>query len=227
MQLGALPDKDSPWMQIVGVVGDVKQAPDTDSPAEMYLPFRQADAIIPVLQMSIVLRTTEAPLSEANALGSVVRDLNPNQPLVKVRTMEDNLATTVALPKFRTALLALFAGIALLLAAIGIYSVMSYSITQRTREIGVRMALGADPWDVLRMTLRSGLLLALAGVALGVALSLALTRTIGSFLFQVSGTDAVTYFAVAGLFLGVAAAACWIPARRATRVDPMVALHYE
>jgi putative ABC transport system permease protein len=227
MQLGALPDKDSPWMEIVGVVGDIKQAPDTDSPAEMYLPFRQADAMIPVLQMSVVLRTTEAPLSEASALGSIVRDLNPNQPLVKVRTMEDNLATTIALPKFRTTLLALFAGIALLLAAIGIYSVMSYSITQRTREIGVRMALGAAPSDVLRMTLRSGILLALTGVILGAALSLALTRAIGSFLFQVSGTDAATYLAVGGLFLGIAAAACWIPARRATRVDPMVALHYE
>lgn len=227
IQLGALPDKDTPWMEVVGVVGDVRPGMGVDPQAEMYLPYRQADAVLPVYQLSIVLRTTIDPMAEASALAGALREIDANQPLVKVRTMEENMAVSVAQPRFRTWLLGVFAAVALLLAAVGVYGVMSYSVNQRTNEIGIRVALGAQPGDVFRAVIGQGMRLALVGVAVGLGASLALTRVLRTFLFGVSAFDPVTFAGVALLLAAVGLAASFFPARRATMVDPIVALRYE
>jgi putative ABC transport system permease protein len=156
-----------------------------------------------------------------------VSEIDPKQPIVKIRTMEDNMAATVAQPRFRTWLIGIFATLALLLAAVGIYGVMSYSVTQRTSEIGIRVTLGAQPNDVFRTVVGEGLRFALLGVAIGVAAGLALTRLLASFLYGISAYDPATFLAVAILLIAVSAAASYFPARRATRVDPIVALRYE
>ena len=197
MQLGATPDQAVPWMEIVGIVGDVRRGLGTD------------------------------PQAETSALRSAVAEIDKNQPLVNVRTMEDSMATSVAQPRFRTWLLALFALLALLLSTIGIYGVMSYSVTQRLYEIGIRIALGAQPIQVFRLVTGEGLRLALLGVAIGFAASLALTRVLRSFLYDVSALDPITYLSVAGILIAVGILASYLPARRATKVDPLTALHYE
>jgi len=227
MQLGATPDQEVPWMEVVGVVGDVRPGLGLDAQAEMYLPYRQADQVLPVFQLSVVLRTAGDPLLQASALRAALAGIDPNQPLVKVRTMEENMAASVAQPRFRTWLIGIFAGIALVLAAVGVYGVMSYTVTQRTNEIGVRVTLGAQPLEILRIIVGEGLRFALLGVGIGPAASLALTRLLQSFLFGVSAYDPMTFAGVAILLILVALAASFIPARRATRVDPMVALRYE
>jgi putative ABC transport system permease protein len=227
MQVGATPESDVPWMEVVGVVGDVTQGLGLEPKSEMYLPYRQADQVLPVFQLSVVLRTAGDPHQQAAALRSALAEIDPNQPLVKVRTMEDNMAATVAQPRFRTWLIGIFAGLALMLAAVGIYGVMSYSVTQRTGEIGIRITLGAQPVDVFRIVLGEGLRFALIGVAVGVAGGLVLTRLLSTFLYGVSATDPLTFFGVAILLIAVSVAACFFPARRATRVDPIVALRYE
>jgi putative ABC transport system permease protein len=227
MQLGAMPEQDVPWMQVVGVVGDVRPGLGLEPQAEMYLPYRQADLVLPVFQLSIVLRTAGEPLLQAAALRSALAEIDPNQPLVKVRTMEENIATSVAQPRFRTWLIGIFAGIALILAAVGVYGVMSYTVTQRTNEIGVRVTLGAQRQEIYRIIVGEGLRFALLGVGVGLAAALALTRLLQSFLFGVSAYDPMTFAGVAILLILVALAASFFPARRATRVDPMVALRYE
>src|ERR1700683_5395340 len=227
LQLGALPDKEVPTMEIVGVVGDVHFGLGTDPQAEMYLPYRQADLILPVFQLSLVMRTAGDPSLQTSALRSALAEIDPNQPLVKVRTMEENMVTTVAQPRFRTWLIGILAILALVLAAVGVYGVMSYTVTQRTSEIGVRVALGAQPQDVFRVVVGQGLRLALFGVGLGLVAALVLTRLLQSFLFGISAYDPVTFIAVSLLLTLVAAAASYFPARRATRVDPMIALRYE
>jgi predicted permease len=227
MQLGATPDQSVPWMEVVGVVGDVRPALGTDPQAEMYLPYRQADAVLPVFQLSVVLRTTLDPQSETSALRSALSEIDKNQPLVNVRTMEESMATSVAQPRFRTWLLALFALLALLLSSIGIYGVMSYSVTQRLYEMGIRIALGAQPIQVFRLVTGQELRLALLGVAIGFAASLALTRVLRSFLYDVSALDPITYLSVAGILVAVGILASYLPARRATKVDPLTALRYE
>jgi putative ABC transport system permease protein len=229
IQVGATPDPDpqNPYMEVVGVVGDVLQGLGLDAKAEMYLPYRQADQVLPVFQLSVVLRTASDPLIQASALRSALAEIDPNQPLVRVRTMEDNMAATVAQPRFRTWLIGIFAGLALLLAAVGIYGVMSYSVTQRTNEIGIRVALGAQPADVFRIIVGEGLRLALLGVAVGLVAALILTRVLQSFLFGISASDPLTFTGVAVLLTLVGVAASFFPARRATRVDPIVALRYE
>lgn len=227
MQLGATPDKDVPWMEIVGVVGDVRPGLGTDPQAEMYLPYRQADVVLPVFQLSAVLRTTLEPHAETSALRAALSGIDKNQPLVNVRTMEDNMAVSVAQPRFRTWLLGLFALLALLLSTIGIYGVMSYSVNQRTHEMGIRITLGAQPRDVFRLVTGQGLRLALLGLAIGTAASLALTRVLRSFLFDVSVLDPITYVSVAAILIAVGFVASYLPARRATRVDPLTALRYE
>jgi len=227
MQLGATPDREVPWMEVVGIVGDVRPGLGTDPQAEMYLPYRQADAVLPVFQLSVVLRTTLDPQVETSALRSALAEIDKNQPLVNVRTMEDSMATSVAQPRFRTWLLALFALLALLLSSIGIYGVMSYSVTQRRYEMGIRIALGAQPIEVFRLVTGQGLRLALLGVGIGLAASLALTRVLRSFLYGVSALDPITYLSVAGILIAVGILASYLPARRATKVDPLVALRYE
>jgi putative ABC transport system permease protein len=227
IQLGAIPDASVPWMEVVGIVDDLKQDLAGDPKAEMYVPVRQGDSLLPVFAVSVVMRTERDPLSEASALRSVVRDINPNQPVVRVRTMEENISGSVSIPRFRAILLAIFAGAALVLAVVGLYGLMVYTMNQRVHEIGIRIALGADRGDVLRMVIAQGLKLALSGVLVGVLSSLALGRILSGFLYGVSPTDPMTILGVAGLLIFVALLASYLPARRATRVDPMVALRYE
>jgi putative ABC transport system permease protein len=153
--------------------------------------------------------------------------VDPLVPTGPMRPMEQVLSHSLALRNFMRLLLSIFAGLALVLASVGIYGVISYAVSQRTREIGVRMALGARPADVLRLILGEGLRLVLAGVAVGIAAALALTKLLASLLYGVSDTDPLIFASVTGLLVGVSLAACFIPARRAMRVDPMVALRYE
>ncbi len=227
IQLGATPDDTIPTMEIVGVVSNVTQGLGLDPKAEMFVPYKQGDQLLPVFQLSLVMRTAADPLQEAASLRSAVAEIDPNQPIVKIRTMEDNMAATVAQPRFRTWLIGIFAALALLLAAVGIYGVMSYSVTQRTSEIGIRVTLGAQPNDVFRTVVGEGLRYALLGVGIGVVAGLVLTRLLASFLYGISAYDPATFIAVAILLIAVSSAASFFPARRATRVDPIVALRYE
>jgi putative ABC transport system permease protein len=227
LQLGATPENDVPTMEIVGVVRDVRPGLGVDPQTEMYLPYRQADLILPVFQLSVVLRTAGDPQLQTSALRSALGEIDRNQPLVRVRTMEDNMAATVAQPRFRAWLIGIFAAVALVLAAVGVYGVMSYTVTQRTSEIGIRVTLGAQPEDVFRIVVGEGLRLALAGVGVGILAALGLTRLLQSFLYGVSAYDPATFAGVALLLTLVAVAASFFPARRATLVDPMVALRYE
>ncbi len=227
MQLGAIPDDGTPWMEVIGVVGDLKQDLSGDPKSEMYVPVRQADSMLPIFTLSYVLRTTTDPNTEISALRSVVRDISPNQPVVKVRTMEENISGSISAPRFRSVLLGIFAATALLLSVIGLYGLISYSVSQRVHEIGIRMTLGAEPGDVLRMIIGHGLKLAIIGVVVGLAGAFALSRILSQFLFGISATDPATFAGVALLLTFVAALASYLPARRATRVDPMIALRYE
>jgi len=229
LQLGALPTdaNELQTMEIVGIVGDVLQGLGDDAKAEMYLPYRQADQVLPVFQLSAVLRTSMEPLTATSALRSAIREIDPNQPVVNVRSMEQNIQTSVAQPRFRTWLIGIFAALALVLAAVGVYGVMSYSVTQRTTEIGIRVTMGAQPSDILRIIVGEGLRLALLGVVVGVAGALVLSRALHSFVFGVSTSDPATFAGVAIVLTFVSVAASYVPARRATRVDPLVALRYE
>ena len=210
--------------EIVGVAGDVKRdGLGEASRPEMYVPFVQD----PWWASYVAIRAAGDPGRLAGALREEVRALDPALPLEGVQPMTQIVAESVAQPRFRTTLLALFSVTALLLAAIGIYGVLSYSVGRRTREVGVRLALGATRGDVIRLVFRQGLGLTALGLAAGLAGALLLTRYLSSLLFEVSRWDVATYAAVAFLLLAAAALACWIPARRAMRVDPVVALRFE
>jgi putative ABC transport system permease protein len=209
---------------IVGVVGDVKhQGLDTVLRPMAYWPHPE----LPYTFMTLVIRTQGDPLRLAHSVEGQVQALDADQPVSQVRTMEQWMGESTAQAKFDTLLLTMFAGVALALAVAGIYGVISYSVTQRTRELGIRLALGAQSTDVLGMVTREGISLALAGVAAGLALSAALTRLLASFLFQIGAFDPLTFAGVSAIVLLVSAAASLIPARRAMRVDPIVALRYE
>jgi predicted permease len=217
-------DSDAPWQTIVGVVGNVKQyALDTDSRVAFYSPHQQNLSSA----MYMVARTTADPISLAAAVTKEARDLDPNVPVFDIKSMEQLLSESLARRRFAMLALGLFAAVAMVLAVIGIYGVMSYAVAQRTREIGIRMAMGARTGDVLRLIVAQGMSLAGIGVALGLAGAVALTRVMASLLFGVSATDPVTFTVIALLLAGVALLACYIPARRATKVDPMIALRYE
>ncbi|HEX2189801.1 MAG TPA: ABC transporter permease [Longimicrobiaceae bacterium] len=209
-----------PW-EVVGVAGDVRQfGVDAEVQSAMYFPQAQA----PVGGMGVVVRTTVPPASLAAAVRREVAAMDPNLPLNDLQPLERLAADSMSQPRFYMLLLSLFAGVALALAAIGIFGVISYGVAQRTREIGVRMALGAEPSSVLRIVVGGALGLAGIGVGVGVLGALAGTRLLSGLLFGVAATDPPTYVGVAVLLLAVAALASWLPARAAVRVDPMTAL---
>ena len=221
LSAGGEPD----WTQVVGVVGDVKYngMADEVQPA-IYQPAAQE----PTWGGALVIKSDLAdPLRLTAAVRNEIRKLDPDLPVTQVTTMEQRLSTAVAQPRFRTTLIALFAVVALILACVGIYGVISYSVTQRTHEIGIRMALGAQTSDVLRMVIRQAIVLAVIGVALGLAASYALTSLMVNLLFGVKPTDPATFAATALLLAATALVASYLPARRATKVDPLVALRYE
>ena len=227
IQLGATPDASIPWMEVIGVVADTKQSLSSESATEMYVPYPQADKVLPVSAMSLVVRTAGDPLAQTSAVRAIAHALDANQPLTNIRTMEQNIARSVAEPRFRTVLLAIFAGLALALAAVGIFGVMAYSVAQRTRELGVRMALGATRGRVLQLVVGHGLRLTLIGVTIGIAASLAVTRYLSSMLFNVPPHDPMTLAALAAGLVVVSLGACYLPARRATLINPISALREE
>jgi putative ABC transport system permease protein len=227
LQIGGMPNKVNPWMEVVGVVSDVKQALATEASAELYIPYRQSDKIRPVLSMSLIVRTESDPLSLANSVRRVVHDVDSNQPVSKIRTMDENIADSISQPRFRTTLLSVFAAIALVLAAIGIFSVMAYSVAQRTREIGVRVAIGATRSQIFRLIVGYAMRLTVIGAVLGMSVALLLTRYVSTLLFHVESYDPVTLAGIAVVIMLVAVSACYVPARRATRVDPVTALRQD
>ena len=213
---------DNQPFEIIGVVGDIRHRGLEFQPAPaMYMPTYENGGT------NLVIRTQGDPLSLAAAVRKEVQGIDMDQPVAAVRTMEDWVDFAVAGPRYRTVLLGLFALVALVLASTGIYGVMSYSVTQRTHEIGVRMALGARQLDVLKLVVLQGMTLVVIGVALGLAGAIALTRVMSTLLFGVTEKDPATFAAVAALIAVVAFVACYIPAWRATKVDPLVALRYE
>ena len=217
------------WYQIVGVVGNVKhRGLDLADQPEFYIPFLQplfADAN--VQPMYLVVRTASEPQSVTATVRNEVAAIDRDQPVSNILTMDQRIADSVAPRRFNMFLLGLFAALALLLAAIGIYGIMAFSVAQRTHEIGVRMALGAGSGDVLKLVLRNGFKLALIGIVVGLAAAWAATRLMSTLLYGVSATDPATFLIDALLLAGVALLGCYLPARRATKVDPLVALRYE
>lgn len=210
--------------EVVGVVADVKHSSlDTESGAEMYVPYLQKSFNF----MAIVVRTSSDPLSMIGAVRGEILSVDKNQPVYAVKTMEQVVSDSVSQPRLYTLLLGIFAALALTLAAVGIYGVMNYSVVQRKHEIGIRMALGAQRGDILKMVVGQGMLLALIGIVLGLVAAFLLTRVMGALLFGVSTRDLATFFVIPLVLAAVAFLSSYIPARRATRVDPMVALRYE
>jgi putative ABC transport system permease protein len=216
----------SPWITIVGIVGDVHQA-GLDSPArpEMYLPYMQQD--FGFEPEYLVLHTIGDPLRMADAVRQQVWAVDKEQPVAGAMPLEDLVDDTLAPRKTQAGLLGGFAVLALLLAALGIYAVLSFTVTQRTQEFGVRMALGAQPGDVLHMVLSQGVRLFILGAVIGLAAAFALSRTLEHLLYGVSATDPASFILVTLLLAGVTLLACYFPARRAMRLDPMIALRYE
>jgi len=209
--------------EIVGVVGDVKGGLDADASATMYLPYKQA----PRPYMTLVARTASDPQYFVRAISRAIFTVDKEQALQNVRTMEQAIAASVSDRRFNMTLLIAFASLALVLAAVGVYGVMNYSVTLLRREIGVRMALGAQLSDVLKLVIGQGMKLAFVGVALGLVASVALTRTMKNLLFGISATDPATFAAIALLLTAVALLACFVPARRAAKVNPVIALRGE
>ncbi len=210
--------------EIVGVVRDVKSAGlQAETEPTYYLPATQA----PLQDMSLLVRTTTDPTAIVSSLRKTVWSIDPNQPIANVNTLEQIVSDSISQPRLNMTLMALFGALALILAAVGIYGLLSYTVTQRTREMGIRLALGAQVGDVLRLVLKQGMVLALVGQAIGLAGALALTRLIRALLFGVTPTDVTIFAAVVAVLTTIALLACYLPARRATKVDPLKALRYE
>ena len=211
--------------EIVGIAGDARQwGLDRPADPEIYFPFSQISF---TSESTLVVRTTGDPAGLVGAVRNAVRDASSDAPVFRVKTMMEVMANSTAQQRFNTVLMTVFAAVALVMAAIGLYGVISYSVTQRTHEIGVRMALGASTGDVVKLVVGQGMLLASAGVAVGLGAALALTRLLSSLLFGISPTDPITFAVISLILTAVALAACFVPARRATKVDPMIALRYE
>ncbi|MEK6281436.1 MAG: ABC transporter permease [Acidobacteriota bacterium] len=218
------PESNEPWHTIVGVVGAVRhERLDRETRQSIYVPYLQ----IPVRGMTVAVRTSGDPGSLAGAVRQQVVALDKDQPVTNVMTMDDVISRSVWQERFYAMLFGIFAALALVLAAVGIYGVMSYAVTQRTQEIGIRMALGARAVDVLKLILRNGMTLITIGVVIGLVGALALTRLLATLLFGVAPTDTLTFVTVSAVLIFVALVACYLPARRATKVDPLVALRYE
>jgi putative ABC transport system permease protein len=216
------------WLTVVGVVDDVKQwGPQQTSHAAIYQPYLQVSRPFFLSHMSFAVRTASDPLRLAPAIRRVLRDVDSNQPAQSIVPMTEVMSAATAEPAFHARLLGIFAALALTLAAVGIYGVVAYAVSQRTQEIGVRMALGAQPKTVVWMVLRRTLLLSATGVALGACGALAATRILARLLFEITPTDPATFSAVASLILLVALAAAVLPARRAARIDPAAALRHD
>jgi putative ABC transport system permease protein len=213
------------WVTVVGVVNDVLQyGLDADQKPQMYLSYQQSDYFSP---RRLVVSTSVEPESLTSAVRGAVWSIDKDQPVSDIETMEAVLSDSIARQRFSALLLGVFGLVALLLAAVGIYGVMSYTMAQRTHEIGLRMALGARKWDVLKLAVGQALKLVLVGVGAGLAASLILTRVMTSLLFGVSSTDPVTFAGISLVLVAAGVLASYIPARRATKVDPMIALRYE
>jgi putative ABC transport system permease protein len=212
-------------LQIIAVAADERH--DTlqaDLHPGMYLPYAQADEFLPLI---LLLRSASDTALVASAVRQQVRELDPQLPVYDVKTMNQVLSTAMARPRFMTFLLVLFAAVAMLLATVGIYGVMSYTVAQNTREMGIRLALGAQATDILRLVVGRGLILVLLGVLIGAAGAVGLTRLMTSLLYGVTATDPMTFIGVSITLVVVALLACYLPARRAMKVDPLVALRYE
>jgi putative ABC transport system permease protein len=223
-KFGDDPDNNNPWFTIVGVVGDMRRT-GFDRPVryETFLPH----AAFTARTMTLIVRTAGNPAAMAGPVRQAVRGIDPEQPVYAVATMDEMLAGMMAQRRFSMTLIATFAALALVLALVGVYGVTSYLVAQRTREIGVRLALGAEPRSVVGMVVRQGMAVAAVALALGIAAALALTHLMSGLLYGVSSTDLTTFAGVVALLATVTALANWVPARRAARVDLSVALRGE
>jgi putative ABC transport system permease protein len=225
--IGTEPDPESIWFEIVGVVGDVKQSFEAGAKSEYYLPYGQYPH--PVLagmyrNVSLVVKTERDPAALVPSVRAALQQIDPDQPLVKVRTMEAAIGDSIAQPRLRTVLLTLFAGVAVVLAVSGVYSVMAYTVRQRTQEIGVRVALGASQQEVVHMVVWQGARLTAIGVVLGLAGAVAAARTLEGMLFEMPGLDPLTFAGAAAALAAAAVLASYLPARRAASVPPIIAL---
>jgi putative ABC transport system permease protein len=230
LKLGG-PDSDDPWRVVVGLVGDVKHiGPDSETRPEVDLPYAQLEAGVMTTfarDLNFVVRGS-LPSADLAALARArVHEADPAMAVVNVQTVAQLASDVVARPRFRTVLLGIFAILALTLATVGVFGVLSYFVTQRSQEIGVRLALGAQPADVVRMVVAKGVALAGAGAAIGLVLAIPLSRSMTALLFEAPPFDLVTFTAVGLTLVAVAAVASFCPAWRATRVDPVVALRME
>jgi putative ABC transport system permease protein len=220
-------NSDAPWLSVVGIVKDVRQFElDIDPKPQVYFPYTQLPYSF-LAPRDLVVRTSADPLSLAAAVRNEVWAVDKDQPVSNITTMAEILSGSLAKQRFNTLLFAIFAAVALVLAAVGIYGVISYSVTQRTHEIGIRMALGASQKDVMRLVVGQGFKLVSIGVAIGLVSAFILTRLMASMLFGVGATDPITFLAISAVLVAVAMLASYVPARKATKVDPMIALRYE
>src|SRR6185436_16944514 len=223
--VGAL-DSQNAWLTVVGVVGDVRQTGLNEEKLEFYVPYAQERRSF-MAPRDLVVRTKSDQAVIAAAVRNAVWSVDKDQPISNVRTLDQVFAAAISQERFQALMLGLFAALALLLACVGLYGVISYTVVQRTHEIGVRMALGAQSLDVLKLVIRQGMMLTFAGLVAGIIAGTFVTRVLSDLLFGVTPRDPLTFAGVPVLLLFVAFFACYIPARRATRIDPLAALRTE